>query len=351
MNPYADPHFAEPHWLWLAVLGPILLFILHRYSTWARRRQLAQIAAPEITADLTRSHSPLRRGLKHFLLIVAVAGLGLALARPQWGELENSGQSLGHDMLFVLDCSRSMLASDIPPSRLQRAKLAIMDLVHRQGPGRLGLVAFAGQAFLQCPLTYDANAFEDTLMMVDDKTIPIPGTDIGGALEEAGRALDKDDRQKIVILLTDGEDLEKGGIKAAEELAKRGVIVFTLGVGTAAGAEIRVTNERGQTELLRNNKGEIVRSRLDEPTLTAIARATHGEYFPLGSLGEGLAKVRLAMDAIDASRPAAPAKKLGIDRFYWPLAILLLLLVLESLLGTRRSHSPPVPSLEPNRAT
>src|SRR5437867_5594016 len=177
---FTHPHFAEPHWLWLAFLGPVALAALQVYSGWARRRQLAQIAAPHFVAELTRSHSPLRRALKNGLLLFAVAGVGLTLARPQWGEQAAPGHMLGHDIVFVLDCSRSMLATDVTPSRLQRAKLAILDFMHRHGRGRLGLVAFAGQAFLQCPLTFDYGAFEETLLAVDDKTIPIPGTDIGG---------------------------------------------------------------------------------------------------------------------------------------------------------------------------
>src|SRR5438128_4521353 len=160
----AHPHFAEPHWLWLALLAPLVLVGLQRYSAWARRKQLAQIAAPELLKELTRSHSPARRVIKNVLLVLAVAGSGLALARPQWGEQEEAGRLLGRDTVFILDCSRSMLATDVSPSRLQRARLAILDFVQRQGRGRVGLVAFAGQAFLQCPLTFDYNAFQDALL-------------------------------------------------------------------------------------------------------------------------------------------------------------------------------------------
>ena len=102
-----NPHFAEPRWLWLAVLGPLLLMLVYRYSAWARRRQLAQLAAPHFLRELLHSHSPLRRALKQALLVLAVAGIGLALARPQWGEQANAGQLFGQDVVFVLDCSRS----------------------------------------------------------------------------------------------------------------------------------------------------------------------------------------------------------------------------------------------------
>jgi Ca-activated chloride channel family protein len=333
---FTHPHFAEPGWLWLAILAPLLLVALQIYSGIARRKQLAKIAAPEFLTQLTRSHSPLRRTAKNTLLVLVTAGLGITLARPQWGEQAAAGYSLGHDIVFALDCSRSMLAADVSPSRLQRAKLAILEFIGRPSRGRLGLVAFAGQAFLQCPLTYDYGAFDETLAAVDDKTIPVPGTDIGGALEEAFHAMEKSERQKLVILITDGEDLEKAGIKTAERLAKQNVVIFTIGVGTPAGAEIQVFNEQGKADLLRDTKGQVVRSRLDEPTLRAIAEKTRGGYYPLGPLGEGLAKVRLAMENISPPSGSVAGRKYGVDRFYVPLTAVLILLVIESLIGTRR---------------
>jgi Ca-activated chloride channel family protein len=333
---FQHPHFAEPSWLWLAVLGPILLFALQRYSAQMRKRQLARVATAEVLGELTASHSPLRRTFKEVLALLAVGGIGLALARPQWGEYENAGQLLGEDMVFLLDCSRSMLATDITPTRLERARLAIMNYIQSRGRGRVGLVAFAGQAFLQCPLTYDYNAFQDALASIDDKTIPVPGTDIGRAIDEGFQAMDKADGHKILVLLTDGEDLEKAGIRVAEKLREEGVVVYTLGVGTPAGAEIQMVNEQGQTVLLRDAKGQVVRSRLDEATLKNIAQVTGGRYYSLGPLGEGLARVRLAVDALEQTGPAAPGKRAGVDRFHFVLAGVLLLLIVESLIGTRR---------------
>jgi Ca-activated chloride channel family protein len=333
---FSHAHFAEPSWLWLAFLGPLLLLGLQWYSAVARKRQLARLAAAHSLEQLTRSHSPLRRLIKNILLILVVAGTGLALARPQWGQQELAGQALGDDIIFILDCSRSMLAADISPTRLQRAKLSILDFMHRRTHNRLGLVAFAGQAFLQCPLTFDYSAFEDALLAIDEKTIPIPGTDIAGGLDEGFRALEKGEHHKILVLLTDGEDLEKGGVQKAEALAKQGVVVFTLGIGTPAGAEIQLINEQGRPELLRDQKGSIVRSRLDETTLRNIAQATKGSYFPLGALGEGLVRVGIALEGLTSGMDNTPARKLGVDRFYFPVSIVLILLVVESLIGTRR---------------
>jgi Ca-activated chloride channel family protein len=338
----SDPHFAEPRWLWLAVLGPLCLLALFRYSAWARARQLRGLAAPEFIKDLTRSHSGVRRGIKHGLLVLAVAGMGIALARPQWGQQENAGQTLGQDIVFVLDCSRSMLAADVTPSRMARAKLAILDFVQRHAHGRVGLVAFAGQAFLQCPLTFDYGAFQDALAIIDDKTIPVPGTDIGRALDEGLHAMEKTERQKVLVVITDGEDLEKGGARTAEALAKEGVVIFTIGVGTAAGSEIQIIGARGRPEYLTDKKGQVVHSRLDEPTLQAIARATHGAYYPLGPVGEGLAKARLAIENLTTTSRMTPGRRLGVERFHVPVAAVLLLLVTESVIGTRRKLKPSV---------
>ena len=226
------------------------------------------------------------------------------------------------------------------PSRLQRAKFSILEFVRRQSHGRVGLVAFAGSAFIQCPLTFDYDAFEETLLSVDDNTIPIPGTDIGRALNEAYRAMDKASRRKMIVLVTDGEDLEKSGVAAAKNLATNGVVVFTIGVGTPAGKEIQFANAAGQMQLVRDAGGQIVHSRLDEQTLREIAEATGGSYYPLGALGEGLTKIRSAIHLVDSAGGPRQSAQNGVEHFHLPLAIALALVVAESLTGTRRKIFP-----------
>ena len=335
---FADLRFAEPRWLWLAAAAPVLLALLHRHAVRRRHEQLARMASPHFVAELTASHSPARRRVKEILLLLALAFAGLALARPQWGSVTTDRAWLGEDVVFVLDGSLSMTASDVSPNRLQRAKFAILDFVRRQSHGRVGLVAFAGSAFIQCPLTFDASAFEETLLSIDDKTIPNPGTDIGRALNEACRAMDKGSRRKVVVLVTDGEDLEKSGVTTAKNLATNGVVVFTIGVGTPAGRELHTLNAAGQPELLGDEAGEIVHSRLDETTLREIAQATGGSYFPLGTLGDGLTKVRLAIHDLDTANGLRKSAKDGVDRYHWLIAAMLALLVAESLTGSRRKH-------------
>ena len=335
---FADFHFAEPRWLWLAVVAPVLLALLHRHAAQKRHEQLAKMASPHFVQQLTASHSPARRRLKELLLLTAFVFAGLALARPQWGSVQNGNAFVGEDVVFVLDCSLSMTTTDVLPNRMQRAKFAMLDFVRKQNHGRVGLVTFAGSAFIQCPLTFDADAFDETLLSVDEKTLPLPGTDIGRALNEAYRALEKKARRKMVVLVTDGEDLEKSGIAAAKRLATNGVVVFTIGVGTPAGKEIQTVNSAGQPELLRDAKGEIVHSQLDETTLREIAQATGGSYFPLGALGDGLTKIRPAIHALDTASGLHSSVKNGVDRFHLPIVGLLTLLIAESLIGTRRKN-------------
>ena len=333
-------HIAEPRWLWLAAVAPVLLALLHRHAARMRRVQLARMASPHFVADLTASHSPARRRFKNLLLLAAFAFAGLALARPQWGSVESSQKWVGEDVVFALDCSRSMLATDVAPNRLQREKFSILDFVQRQSHGRIGLIAFAGSAFIQCPLTFDYDAFEETLLSVDENAMPIPGTDIGRALNEASHAMDKRSSRKLVVLITDGEDLEKSGVAAAKSLATNGVVVFTIGVGTPVGKEIQTVNAAGQMEWVRDAKGEMVRSRLDEQTLRDIAQATGGSYYPLGAQGDGLNQIRSAIHRLDSADGTRQSAQNGVDHFHLPLAIALALIIVESLIGMRRRYFP-----------
>lgn len=336
---FTNPHFAEPGWLWLAGLGPLLLLALDRFATRARRRQAQRLASARFLAELTRSLSPGRRRVKRGLLLAAVAGFGLTLARPQWGEQPEPSLAMAEDIVILLDCSRSMLAEDVRPSRLERAKLAIQDFIAAHPAGRIGLVAFAGQAFLQCPLTFDHEALGEALASLNTKSIPVAGTDLGRALEEAAQAMAKAAPRKVLIVVTDGEDLERSGIVAARKLAEAGVVVYTVGVGSPEGTEIPVVNEHGQADVVRNTSGQPVRSKLDEETLRAVAKAAGGSYHPLGPLGEGLMEVELQMDAGRAIGGRGGVG-VGVDRFHVPLGLLTLFLVAESLLGTRRRERP-----------
>ena len=236
----------------------------------------------------------------------------------------------------MLDVSKSMLVADMRPNRLARAKASIGNFIRRKGTGSVGLVAFSGSGFLQCPLTRDYDAFFRTLEETDTTSIQVPGTDVGRALAEAELAFAPNRNRKLVIILTDGEDLEAGGVDTAKKLARQGLVVHTVGVGTPAGGTITVINDVGAADTLKSG-GEEVLSRLDEDTLTKVAEATNGRYVRLGQAGEGMEALRLA---IQAGTDATGSARRGVPREEWFLALALLLLVAESLLSTRRPTAP-----------
>jgi len=342
---FSEPHFDAPLSLWLLPIALIGLAVLFWLSHLARQTQLATFVDRGLLGRLLASHSHVRRAIKVALVFFAVMSLIVALARPQWGEQRDTTTASGEDTIFVLDTSKSMLAADVRPNRLERAKIAIEDYLRRHGRGRVGLVVFAGQAFLQCPLTLDYDAFVDTLRSVDVNAVPVPGSDVGRAIDEASRALDKNEGRKIVVLLTDGEDLEANGIRKAEELAKKGVTVFTVGVGTAAGSVIQVAAEQNGTQPLRDKEGRPVVSRLDENTLRQISEKTGGSYQPLGVIGDGMDKVRAAISSDGKNKKDQLVRTRGIDRYQWPLGVALLILLVEPLLRTRvRERRAPRPA-------
>ena len=326
--PYAL--FALP----LALAGVLILF---KTSARAREQLLGRFAAQRLLPLLLASHSPVLRRLKNIVLAVGVLLAVSALARPQWGYDWQERQARGVDVIFVIDTSKSMLAQDVQPSRLERAKLAILDCAEKMGGNRVGLVAFAGDAFLLCPLTLDYDAFRQTLEAVDVNTIARGGTDIASGLDEAATALENSGNHKIIVLLTDGEDLEGEGVNEAKALAQQNVTVYTVGVGTAEGEIIPITDAKGGTDFVRDQRGEIVKSHLDAATLTGIADATHGFYQPLGPTGEGLTKVyEEGIKKIPEQNLTSQMQQAPIERFQWPLGIGALLLAMEMLIGTRR---------------
>jgi Ca-activated chloride channel family protein len=325
--------FAHPIWL----LGGLLLatVILVLGARLDRKRKLALAAFSSRRKGPISTLSRMRRAFKRALLVTGALLGCVALARPQWGVHWEEAHRRGLDLLFALDTSKSMLAPDLKPDRLTRAKLAIRDLVSKFEGDRVGLVAFAGDAFLQCPLTLDRGVFEQTLDAIDTSTIPRGGTDVGRAIEVARSALhNQPANHKLLVFLTDGEDLESHAIDAARAASADGIHIYTVGVGTQSG-ELIPLGEPGQ--FVRDEKGAFVRSALDENTLQAIARVTGGDYRRLGADGRGLEA--LYQDVL-AKLPREDLKsrmhQIPIERFQWPLGLSIFCLALEPLLGERR---------------
>ena len=239
--------------------------------------------------------------------------------------------------MIALDTSQSMMAEDIRPNRLERSKLAILDLLETLGGDRVGLIAFAGNAFLQCPLTLDYQAFRQTLFSVTTDSIPVGGTDVATAIDEAEAYFEQTDNERILILITDGEDLEASGIQRAREAGLNGTRILAVGVGSTSGELIPVRGPDNQVDFLRDASGNPVSTALDEQTLRRIADASNGLYAPLGPTGEGLRRVyEFSLSQSESSDQEEMLQRVPIERFQWPLAIAIVLLVLEGLLSTRR---------------
>jgi Ca-activated chloride channel homolog len=330
--------FAYPIIFILALaLIPLMLLWAFRLER-GKQKQLKAFLSPSLIKELTSSVSHRRKQLKAVLFAMGISLIVMAVARPQYGYVWEEVKSKGIDVVFAIDTSRSMLAQDIKPNRLSRAKLAVLDFIDKMGTDRIGLVAFSGSAFLQCPLTLDYNAFRQSLEILEPGVIPVPGTDIASAITMAESAFNKENNFKILILITDGEDLETNGIVMAASAANRGVRVFTLGVGSKEGEIIPITDNQGQPNYVRDENGNVVRTRLDEDTLRKISAASKGFYSPLGPLGEGLETVySLGLEEIPRQELNSRMNKQAIERYQWVLAAGILLLMLEWLIGTRRS--------------
>ena len=301
-----------------------------------RKRRLALAAFSSRRNGASSSLSRARRGFKRALLVAGALFGCATLARPQWGIRWEEAQRRGLDLLFALDTSKSMLAPDLKPDRLTRAKLAIRDLVGKFDGDRVGLVAFAGDAFLQCPLTLDRGVFEQTLDALDTTTIFRGGTDVGRAIDVARLALhNQPANRKLLVFLSDGEDLESHAVQEARAAAADGIRIYTVGVGTSGGELIPLAGEPGQ--FARDDKGGFVRSQLDENTLQAIARVTGGDYRRLGLDGRGLeALYQDVLAKLPREDLHSRMHQIPIERFQWPLGFSVLFLALEPLVGERR---------------
>src|SRR5438046_2329804 len=269
-------------------------------------------------------------------------GLALAivsLARPQWGYIYEDVKREGLDLLFAVDTSRSMLSNDVQPNRLERVKLAGQDLVNQLQGDRVGLIAFAGRAFLQAPLTIDYEAEVESINDLDTKTIPEGGTNISEAINLALNTFGKSAAgNRALIIFTDGEELSGDAAKVAKAAAEAGVLrIFTVGVGTPQGSLIPVTSDGGGTAFVKDSAGQVVKSKLDEKRLREIAQATGGLYLHLDDgprtmsqlYAQGLANMKAAdIDARLGRRP--------IERYEWPLGAAILALTMSILIGERK---------------
>ncbi len=282
--------WAEPIYLWFLLVIPVgLAFVILRGLN--RHRALSRAIDPELAERLTPSYSPGLSTLKSLLLLGALAFLLLAAARPKWGETLQLYKGKGIDAVIALDASQSMLAEDVKPSRLVRAKTELASFIDGLAGNAIGIVAFAGDAYVMCPLTTDADGAKLFLDIISPDMMPVPGTDFGKAIDVSLSLLNpKELNYKALILVTDGEDLGKNTAQAIQRAVDQHVRIFPVAFATAQGAPIPDYDAQGNlTAYKKDRQGQVVMSRMNERELIVMAQATGGRFLRV----EGFSSERL----------------------------------------------------------
>ena len=333
--------FARPFWLLAGLVVCALLAWLMRVFALKREADLAKLVHPRFRQRLLPGHSPRLVLVKRSLWLLAVLLLFTAAAGPRKGYDWREVKRRGIDLLFAVDTSKSMLAEDLAPNRLERARMGIHDFIGRLKGDRVGLIPFAGSSYALCPLTLDYDAFRESLDALDTDLIPRQGTDVASAIREADRLFaEKGNTHRILVLITDGEDLQGDALDAAKEAKKNGMTIYPVGVGSAEGVNIPVRLPNGQKDFVRDEAGSPVTTKLDESTLRKLADETGGLYAALGRGAEGLDTIyREKLRLVPQNELESRMEKVPQERFEWPLGAGLLLLLVEFLLPDRRREA------------
>jgi len=321
-------HMWVLNFFWLLPLVMFLFVVARRKQEQALERFADRVLLPRLTQLESRS----RQFVRGIIILFAAGLMIFALAGPRWGERFEEVVQKGVDIIVCMDVSQSMMVEDVQPNRLDRAKREVVDLIRVIEGDRLGLVAFAGKAFLQCPLTLDYSALFMFLNQIESDLIPVPGTDLGDAIQIAIESFDKkSETDKVIMLITDGEDNENRGLEAAKDAASDDIRIFVFGIGDPEGGPIPANQGGG---FLKDDTGNVVMSKLDEHGLMKIASTTGGDY--VQSMDGDLDLDKLYYDGIRQKTDAAILKsgkiKVFEERFYIFLTIAFGLLLLEGFL-------------------
>jgi Ca-activated chloride channel family protein len=327
--------FAKAVYLWLL---PVL--IGYAIYEWRQVRAAGrQLFGRALAPLMLRSFDRRKILIKKVLIYLGLFFLIIALARPQWGERALSLAAPASDIVFCVDVSKSMLAADLRPNRLENAKQTLRLIFLQLAGNRLGLVAFAGSSFIECPLTGDIGAVALFLDSINTNLIQTPGTDIGGALHAAVQAFDRSPAGKAIVLITDGEDLSGGARGAADEAEAAGIKIFPIGIGTEIGETVPEVDEEGNVNGVKKKKnGELVVSRLDVALLHDLAQKTGGQEYLVGGNGSTLIGLMAALSNLPKNRASQKLSYQYYDRFSIFIFLSFICLLADFLMTGRKKR-------------
>ena len=319
----------------LLIPAMIIFFILAGIN---KRKKVEKFGDIALIEKLSFSKSLTKERVKKVLIVIALSFLILALARPQIGGRLTMAKRYGVDIMIAIDTSSSMLAQDIKPNRIEKAKMEISSLVDKLKGDRVGILTFAGDSFMQCPLTLDYSAAKMFLSIIEPGMMPRPGTAIGDAIKTAIKGFTKKERKhKVLVLITDGEDHNTNPAEAASEAKKEGVMIYTIGIGTKKGEPIPIVDQYGKiNEYKKDKSGEVVMTKLDEEMLQKIALITDGKYYHATASEFELDKIYNEISKMEKKELSSRLFTQYEDRFQYFLGIAFMLLCIEFMIGDRK---------------
>ncbi len=329
--------FGNSEYLWGLLIIPLLI-LFFAWSRIARKKALKRFGKPEILQQLMPYASKSRPGFKFLLLMLALACFIAGIARPQFGSKLKNVKREGVELIIALDVSNSMMAEDIQPNRLERAKRAISRLVDRLKNDKIGLIVFAGDAYTQLPITTDYNSAKLFLNSINTEIVPKQGTAIGSAIDLATKSFTPNGTaNKAIIVITDGENHEDDPVAAAKNASDKGIIVYTIGMGLPQGSPIPVV-KNGQKEYLKDRDGNVVITKLDEQTLEKVASAGKGIYIRANNAQIGLDTLFDEINKMQKEEIESRVYSEYDDQFQYLFAAGILLLLLEFMILERKNR-------------
>jgi Ca-activated chloride channel family protein len=348
-----DITFNHPRWLWALVAIPVIV-LAKAAGDLRGRRALMSFTAPRLRAALVAGISTARSWTVSSLQLIALALFILAAAGPRWGEEELPQRESGRNVIICIDCSRSMLATDLAPDRLTRAKLAAQDLLNLLAGDRVGLIVFAGNAYLQAPLTTDHAAVAESIQSVDIFSVPRGGSELGRAIKLAIDTFAKSPaRNHGLVVLSDGGEPDPEVTEWAREAAAKRILILAVGVGTREGSLIPDPDPNRGGDYIRDRQGNVVQTALEEPVLRELATTTGGRYLTLGASSLDAGVVNQLLAALERQEGESKSTTKPIERFYWPLSLAIVALVFSMLMRITpksRQPAPAGPAASPARA-